>query len=71
MFFVRSCFGGACMLSWGRSRFRRFSLEEGASLFDILVRELAFFEVVCLGFVGVGFWVAGFECFWGFWVVFL
>ena len=43
------------MLSWGRSRFQGFSLEEGASLFDILVRELAFFEVVCLGFAGIGF----------------
>ena len=52
------------MLKWGRSRFRRFCSEGGVKVFDILVKGLAFFEVVCLGFEGVGFWVAGFESFW-------
>ena len=51
------------MLKWGRSWFRRFCSEGGVKVFDILVKELAFFEVVCLGFAGVGFGVAGFWCF--------
>ena len=51
------------MLKWGRSWFRRFCSEGGVKVFDILVKGLAFFEVVCLGFVGVGFGVAGFRYF--------
>ena len=52
------------MLKWGRSWFRRFCSEGGVKVFEILVRELAFFVEVWLGFVGVGFWVAGFGSFW-------
>ena len=51
------------MLKWGRSRFRRFCSEGGVKVFEILVKELAFFEVICLGFSGVGFGVAGFQGF--------
>ena len=54
------------MLKWSRSWFRRFCSEGGVKVFDFLVKGLAFFEVVCLGFAGIGFGVAGFGSFWGF-----